>query len=160
MQKRQTLLERIGQEMAGRMSPTERAHAKRTWEAMFPATTEEIGTPLIRSTSWQPPQKALIKLEPGGGKTRVFVDSLLLYYQLEKQKPPAAAEFLLFMLSRERREDVFADLVDWYPSWCGKFGTRRAKFLCWWRVACCVGGAAMEVVGQVGEIIGKVIAIK
>jgi hypothetical protein len=80
-------------------------------------------------------------------------------FRIQKMAPQAT-EFVLFMLPREGREDVFNDLNDWYPSWCEKFGTRRAKFLCWWHVGCCVGGAFVEIVGRVGEVIGKVVAAK
>jgi hypothetical protein len=79
-----------------------------------------------------------------------------LRYRRMRQTPPAEVEFVLFMLSRERRQDVLADLDDWYSSWCEKFGPKRAKFLCWWKVACCVGAAVLEVMGRVGEFISKV----
>jgi hypothetical protein len=90
---------------------------------------------------------------------RIIVDGSIFNMAaslMSRQQPPASAEFLLFMVSRERRHDVMADLDDWYSSWCVKFGPRRAKFLCWWRVGCCVGGAVLEVLGRVGEFISKV----
>jgi hypothetical protein len=80
------------------------------WETMFPRVTEEVGTPAITLEGKITIHKRRVFVA-GEGKTLATVAS---YYgfKLAKQRPPAAAEYLLFMLSRERREDVFADLTD------------------------------------------------
>lgn len=49
----------------------------------------------------------------GAGKTTAAVTSMF-YLMRKERRPPATAEFVLFMLSQKRREDVFNDLNDWY----------------------------------------------
>jgi hypothetical protein len=156
MEKSQTLLKKNGQDMADAMSPAQRAEAKKLWDAISSeGLTEEnallyqrfcsktygmvVGPVVVTATKPTPREPITFRIQ---------------------KKVPQATEFVLFMLPRERREDVFSDLNDWYPSWCEKFGTRRAKFLCWWHVGCCVGGAFVDVVGRVGEIIDRVVAAK
>jgi hypothetical protein len=64
---------------------------------------------------------------------------------LERSNIPRIPAFLLFMMSKKRREDVANDLYDWYPEWVdqyGKFGALLpmllAHRLCnWWRRVGC-----------------------
>jgi hypothetical protein len=93
------------------------------------------------------------------GECKIRVTGVRLGLQ-PKSCIPARAEFVLFMLSRECRVDVLADIEEWYPGWCERFGVRRAKFLCWWRVTCCVGGALLESAGRVAEVFGKLAGLK
>jgi hypothetical protein len=152
MEKGESVLAHYGRVMAERMSPSQKDEAKRLWDAIRSDgltaqnllhyrqfTAKTFGT-LISPTEVRG-RTASIALNFGPPRV--------------EKKPPKEAEFVLFMVSRERRDDIVSDLSEWYPSWCAKFGTRRAKFLCWWRVMCCVGGAVLEVLGRVGEIIGK-----
>jgi hypothetical protein len=101
--------------------------------------------------------QATISFVVGSGKTGSILQAL---HEVSQHKLPGEAEFLLCMLSRERREDISADLNDWYPEWCVKFGTRKAKFLCWWRISCCVAGALLEVAAKAAELVAKVAGLR
>jgi hypothetical protein len=117
--------------------------------------TSSDGTPVkVTEQVWFKKIKR-VRLEREYDTRRFWLRASYIDRMAIERQAPSAAEFVLFMLPRERREDVMVDLGDWYPTWCEEFGTRQAKFLCWWRVTCCVGGAVLEVLGRVGEIIGK-----
>jgi hypothetical protein len=70
-------------------------------------------------------------------------------------KLPTAAEFTLHLMSRQRRNDVLNDMLDWYPHWVQEKGRFSANVLCWWRTSVAVLGGLLDVAGRIAEIVGK-----
>jgi hypothetical protein len=68
---------------------------------------------------------------------------------------PHAAEFVLILLSRQRRNDVLNDMLDWYPCWVQEKGRFSANVLCSCRISAAVFAGLLDLTGRIAEIIGK-----
>jgi hypothetical protein len=68
---------------------------------------------------------------------------------------PTAVEFMLVLLSRQRRNDVLNDIMDWYPGWIKKYGHIGAHCACWWKIGSAALHGLLDLAERVGEIVGK-----
>jgi hypothetical protein len=68
---------------------------------------------------------------------------------------PPAAESMLLLMSRARRNDVLNDIMDWYPGWVAEKGRFRANLACWWRIGMAVLRGLLDLLLRIGEIVGK-----
>jgi hypothetical protein len=73
----------------------------------------------------------------------------------KKVQIPLPAEFALILLSRQRRNDVLNDMLDWYPRWVQNKGRLSANLLFWWRISAAVFGALLDLASRIAEIVGK-----
>jgi hypothetical protein len=155
MEKKRTLLEQVGQDMANAMTPAQRAEAKQLWETICSEGITEQNSLLYQdfcATVYKLPVPSITS--PYARKDQGSVTFII------KKKMPQVTQFVLFMLPRERREDVLADIGDWYPAWCAEFGVGRAKFLCWWHFAWAIVGTVVDIAVRLGEAVSRVIAMK
>jgi hypothetical protein len=68
---------------------------------------------------------------------------------------PVGADFVLMLMSRQRRNDVLNDLLDWYPCWLSDKGRMGAFFACWWKIGSAVLHGFLDLAERIGEIVGK-----
>ncbi len=62
---------------------------------------------------------------------------------------PGAAQFVLILLSRQRRDDVLNDLCDWAEQ-DGRFNAK-----CWLKLIAAFFGQVLDVLYRIGEVVGK-----
>jgi len=62
---------------------------------------------------------------------------------------PSAAQFVIILLSRQRRDDVLNDLCDWADH-DGRFSAK-----CWVRLISALFGQVLDVLYRIGEVVGK-----